>query len=180
MCAPRASARLPDQRVARVVTTSTWRAFPQAGSWTPPKPHWAAYTPSSSSRGSGSDTCPATSRVQLCRIGVPGMCIACDGSGEVEGDAATLAAAKAERERQQAITGSVATWTERNRRGGLYSPAYRGLMALGALEPEREAKARAAIHRGDPRVDAALEAYWLAQGPSDAEVRLARRWNEPR
>jgi len=109
-----------------------------------------------------------------------GICFACEGTGKVEGDPATLAAAKAARELAQAVAVSVAAWTDRNRRGGLTSPAVQGLYALDALEPERAAKARLSIHAGHPGVDAALEAYWLAQGPSPMLVRMHSRWNRER
>lgn len=83
--------------------------------------------------------------------GIAGTCFSCAGAGQVEGDKATLAAAKAYVEARRAL-GQAAL--------DAGHAAHSGLSLLEANAPERLAKAVAAFAAGDVRVVPALAAYF--------------------
>lgn len=86
--------------------------------------------------------------------GIPGACFKCQGDGKVEGDKATIAAAKA----------YVADRTALGRAAfAACHAAHSGLGLLERNEPERCRKAVASFAAGDPRVIPALMAYFEAR-----------------
>lgn len=85
--------------------------------------------------------------------GIPGACFKCQGIGQVEGDRATLAAAKQYVADRTALGRAALTAGH---------AAHTGLGLLERNEPERCRKAVASFIAGDPRVIPALEAYGKA------------------
>lgn len=85
--------------------------------------------------------------------GAPGGCFTCDGLGQVEGDKATIAAAKAYVEARRTL-GAAAF--------AAGHAAHSGLSLLEVDAPDRLRKAVASFAAGDARVLPALEAYFAA------------------
>lgn len=83
--------------------------------------------------------------------GAPGGCYSCAGWGEVEGDKATLKAAREAREAQAAFRGAVMNYS---------IEALYGLNMLENNEPERAAKALASWQAGHPGLMPALLAHY--------------------
>jgi hypothetical protein len=112
--------------------------------------------------------------------GVPGTCFTCAGAGQVEGDRATIAAAKAAAETRAAAsrilhTGDVgsgdlsaATATERLAAREYRAAVVWGWNMLEVHEPARHAKAAASILAGRTDVYAALAAYGAGRTLEDA------------
>lgn len=97
--------------------------------------------------------------------GFPGTCYSCDGRGEVEGDAATIAAAKA---RSKAVKGIIRHVTAEAERRGLarHNAALLsyGLDHLATHEPARYEAALASFQAGHPRLTEAVVAYTAEAG----------------
>lgn len=98
-------------------------------------------------------------------LGVPGTCFKCDGAGVVEGDAATLRAAREAREaahKAWEATPEGRRSLARNAAQKHSYEAWRGLVLLeGELSgPARFERAVQSILTGHPRVMAALEAEY--------------------
>lgn len=86
--------------------------------------------------------------------GIPGACFRCQGEGQVEGDKATVEAAKAYADSRTAL-GKAAF--------AAGHAAHSGLSILERDEPERCRKAVASFAAGDPRVIPALVTYFEAR-----------------
>lgn len=102
--------------------------------------------------------------------GAPGGCYKCAGHGVVEGDKATIAAAKARSERRIAAAnilrnadlatfGPVETATQRLAAREYQGTVVYGFDTLETREPERFVKAVEAVLAGHPQVIACLHAY---------------------
>lgn len=103
-------------------------------------------------------------------LGVPGLCFKCNGDGVVEGDRATLAAAKAADAAWHARWAVVVAWF------ATQPQAVRdGYNVLEVLEFERTEAAQASIAAGHPGVAAALADYGVANGARCWELLNARR-----
>lgn len=87
---------------------------------------------------------------RVVHAGTPGGCFSCNGEGVVEGDKATLAAAKVRSEGRRALGRAAFDHSH---------AAHSGLSALEVREPARLDKAIASFLAGDARVLPALEAY---------------------
>lgn len=107
--------------------------------------------------------------------GVPGTCFGCDGLGEVEGDRATRAAAKAKEEARKAaglavyrddlgygvLTGAPAA--EQRQAREFRDAVTTGFHLLEANDPDRFAKAVESVNAGHPRVFVALATYAVVE-----------------
>lgn len=124
-------------------------------------PRLVTPTPCGRCRGTGSVPTGVTYQ------GVPGRCRACAGSGEAEGDSATLKAARdAARQLRQAAENrramaegrrrQVRTWLAAQPRGAEMAKA---LLRLRTFEPQRVGRAEESILAGHPGVGEALLAY---------------------
>lgn len=126
----------------------------------------ALVAPKTCSRCSGTGLVSDT--VRRAHLGVPGLCFKCNGSGQVEGDKATLAAQKAEAEAAERAADRVRQATQivwdatRFVEGSPAKMAWFGLQHLMAAEPDRHAKAVESILAGHPTVIQALHDYWKA------------------
>lgn len=93
----------------------------------------------------------------------------CGGTGLVEGDPATLKAAKATIIARAALIEALQNLAEKVNQASLSAPAIDGLNILRINEPERYANAIISIRRGHSRVVAALAEYYEKNRPDKPE-----------
>lgn len=101
-------------------------------------------------------------------LGIPGLCMGCDGRGVKEGDKAELARIKAENDYamrcqhvEDELWRTAANYKLTRDESTRAWAAHNGLLLLKANEPERYVKAVEAHYAGDPRLAAALAAYYF-------------------
>lgn len=119
--------------------------------------------------------CGGTGNVQCRRqhLGVPGLCLNCDGIGQVEGDPATLRARREEVARRKRRWDIALAWFKTR------DPLVReGFNRLEYEEFERSQKALDSIAAGHPGVERALLDYlaaWQAKKMAAYEAEQAAR-----